>query len=80
MGDTFNARLLQLRDRICIKRSLAVAKEVRRPLLPQRLPEIPGLEVAGGNLYCDGTGGDYHDFLGLATVDGHTLVVVKVQP
>jgi sigma-B regulation protein RsbU (phosphoserine phosphatase) len=75
LGATVNAMLPQLRDRIRIKQSLAVAMEVQQHFLPQRSPEIPGLEVAGRSLYCDETGGDYYDYLELSTADGHTLGV-----
>ena len=33
--------------------------------MPKRHPSISGLEVAGKSIYCDETGGDYHDFIEL---------------
>jgi PAS domain S-box-containing protein len=45
------------------KRSLSLAAEVQRSLLPQAAPEIPGLDVAGRTLSCQEIGGDYYDFL-----------------
>ncbi len=51
------------RDRL--RHSLELAKEVQQILLPKRYPRISGLEVAGKSIYCDETGGDYHDFIEL---------------
>lgn len=45
------------------KRSLALAGEVQKSLLPQEAPEVEGLDVAGRTLSCDEIGGDYFDFL-----------------
>jgi PAS domain S-box-containing protein len=45
------------------KRSLLLAEEVQRSLLPQDAPTIPGLDVAGRTLSCHEIGGDYYDFL-----------------
>jgi sigma-B regulation protein RsbU (phosphoserine phosphatase) len=46
------------------KKSLSLAGEVQKGLLPQEIPEIEGLDVAGRTLSCDEIGGDYFDFLG----------------
>ena len=45
------------------KKALALAGEVQKSLLPQKDPDIPGLDVAGRNISCDEIGGDYFDFL-----------------
>jgi PAS domain S-box-containing protein len=45
------------------KKSLALAGEVQRGLLPQKSPNIPGLDIAGRIITCDEIGGDYFDFL-----------------
>jgi sigma-B regulation protein RsbU (phosphoserine phosphatase) len=64
-----------LRDRMRIRRSLAVAMEVQQALLPKDSPEVEGLDVAGHSTYCDETGGDYYDFLDLSGLDGQSLCV-----
>jgi len=64
-----------LRDRMRIRRSLAVAMEVQQALLPKASPEVEGLDVAGHSTYCDETGGDYYDFLDLSGLDGQSLCV-----
>ena len=45
------------------KKSLALAGEIQKSLLPQKSPKIPGLDIAGKNITCDEIGGDYFDFL-----------------
>ncbi len=45
------------------KKSLILAGEVQKNLLPQRKPNIAGLDVAGRSVPCDEIGGDYFDFL-----------------
>ncbi|MEJ2099252.1 MAG: SpoIIE family protein phosphatase [Desulfobacterales bacterium] len=60
---SFNTMMLQLEERIRIKQALAVAMEVQQNLLPLKMPQIPGLDVAGRSIYCDQTGGDFYDFL-----------------
>jgi PAS domain S-box-containing protein len=46
------------------KKSLALAAEVQKSLLPQASPTVPGLDVAGKIVTCEEIGGDYFDFLG----------------
>ncbi len=45
------------------KKSLALAGEVQKGLLPQKSPTIPGLDIAGRTITSDEIGGDYFDFL-----------------
>jgi sigma-B regulation protein RsbU (phosphoserine phosphatase) len=75
LGATVNAMLPQLRDRIKLKQSLALAMEVQQHLLPDEPPQVEGLDVAGKSIYCDETGGDYYDFVDLSQVNPHTLGV-----
>jgi PAS domain S-box-containing protein len=62
------------------KRSLALAGEVQRSLLPQAAPAVPGLDVAGRTLSCQEIGGDYYDFLWVrgCPEDPFTVVVGDV--
>lgn len=45
------------------RQALEVARQVQRSLLPERVPEIDGIDVFGRSRYCDQTGGDYYDFV-----------------
>lgn len=44
------------------KRSLSLAGEVQKSLLPEKAPQVDGLDLAGRTLSCDEIGGDYFDF------------------
>ncbi len=63
LGQAFNQMAPQLQERLVIKHSLELAREVQQQLLPSAPPRIAGLDVAGRNLSCDETGGDYFDFI-----------------
>ena len=60
---SFNAMAHQLEERMRLKESLNLAKEVKQNLLPQQSIHFGGLDIAGKSLYCDDTGGDYYGFL-----------------
>ena len=60
---SFNTMAVQLKERIDLRQSLDLAKEVQQNLLPAKAPDFPGLDVAGRSVYCDQTGGDYFDYL-----------------
>lgn len=62
LAKAFNEMVPQLEDRIQIRKSLEVAKEVQQNLLPQEIPNLPGFDIAAKSVYCDETGGDYFDF------------------
>ncbi len=59
----FNTMAVQLKERVQLRQSLDLAKEVQQNLLPAKAPDFPGLDVAGRSVYCDQTGGDYFDYL-----------------
>ena len=63
LTSSFNAMAHQLEERMRLKESLDLAKEVQQNLLPQQSINFCGLDIAGKSLYCDDTGGDYYDFL-----------------
>ena len=59
------------------KKSLALAGEIQKSLLPHENPRIQGLDIAGRNDSCDEIGGDYFDFLdGLECSNNHFETVV----
>ena len=45
------------------KRSLLLAGEVQKSLLPKKPPQIAGLDIAGISIPCEEIGGDYFDYL-----------------
>lgn len=54
--ESLNAQLTSQLERIA---------GIQRSLLPQKLPKIPGLEIAASYLTSDEAGGDYYDFFQL---------------
>lgn len=66
LADVFNQMVPQLKERVDLQQSLAVAMEVQKSLLPAADPKPVHLDVAGRSRYCDATGGDYYDFLDIA--------------
>ena len=65
LGNIFNGMRVRLKERDQMKQSLALAKEIQQQLLPNAAPDCPNFDLAGRSLYCDGTGGDYYDFIEL---------------
>ena len=63
LGHAFNQMSEGLKERNVMRRSLELAMEVQRSLLPMRDPNLAGLDIAGRSLYCDETGGDYYDYI-----------------
>ena len=43
-------------------KSMALASEVQRNLIPKNALQVEGLDIAGKSQWCDETGGDYYDF------------------
>jgi len=72
----FNRMIPRLRERLALRQSLALAKEVQQHLLPKEPPNIPGLDIAALSIYCDQTGGDYYDFLPAPEGDQNSIVLV----
>ena len=65
------AHLTQLRD---LERELQLAQGVQRELLPQEVPEVPGLQIAAYSRPAQIVSGDFFDFYRFE--DGRTGVVV----
>ena len=65
LAETFNDMVPKLRERAYLANTLGVACDIQQGLLPDHAPPVPGLDVAGGNVPADATGGDYFDFLDL---------------
>jgi sigma-B regulation protein RsbU (phosphoserine phosphatase) len=68
------ARLLRLEEEERrIARQLELAADVQRRMLPARMPDVPGLDVAARYLPSNELGGDFYD---LMTLGGHLGVAV----
>jgi sigma-B regulation protein RsbU (phosphoserine phosphatase) len=57
-----NARLFkEAIEKQRLEDELLIAREIQKGLLPSRLPEIPGFEIAAVNISSKQVGGDYYD-------------------
>lgn len=59
---SFNTMIGQLKERMRLKASINLAKEVQQHLLPEESLDFKGLDIASKSIYCDETGGDYYDY------------------
>ena len=57
-----------------MEREMELAASIQKTILPETLPDVPGLLVAGGNRPAKQVGGDYFDVYPLA--DGRTALCV----
>jgi len=71
-----------------LEQQMVQIANIQRSLLPQTLPEIPGLKLAASYLTSDESGGDYYDFfpfadgrwgVAIADVSGHGAAAATVM-
>jgi len=75
LARSFNSMVAKLRDRVRMRQSLVLAREVQMNLLPSRPPGVRGLDVAGLSIACDETGGDYFDYIDCSGWQADSVVV-----
>src|ERR1035438_8053207 len=69
--------VLELADRVGLKRDLEIARDIQRMLLPEKPPTLPGLDIAFATKAANTVAGDYYDaFLRPNTDDARLLVIV----
>ena len=78
----YNSQLVEeLREAERVRREMEIARRIQMSLLPERPPEVEGLELAGRCVPASAVGGDYYDFfvadgkvgLLIADVSGHSV-------
>jgi phosphoserine phosphatase RsbU/P len=69
--------ILELTDRVVMKRDLQIAKEIQAWLLPACPPEVPGLEIAFATRPANTVAGDYYDVFPRRCSDGSNQEVSK---
>jgi len=69
--------VLEVSDRVVMKRDLQIAKEIQTWLLPSHPPSIPGLEIAFATRPANTVAGDYYDVFPRDYGDGgpHTYLM-----
>jgi sigma-B regulation protein RsbU (phosphoserine phosphatase) len=65
VGELAHSLAREAAQRERIHREIEIAREVQERLFPQRIPEIPGIDLAGHCRPAQGVGGDYYDFIEL---------------
>ena len=69
--------VLELAERVGLKRDLEIAKDIQRMLLPEKPPTIPGFDIAFATKAANTVAGDYYDaFPRLNTNDSRLLIIV----
>jgi phosphoserine phosphatase RsbU/P len=69
--------VLEIADRVTMKRDLEIAREIQHWLVPEKPPQIPGLEVAFVSRPANTVAGDYYDVLPMQ-LDGEASNVLLV--
>lgn len=54
---------LELADRVTMKRDLEIAREIQRWLVPEKAPDLPGLDLAFLSRPANTVAGDYYDVI-----------------
>jgi phosphoserine phosphatase RsbU/P len=74
--------MLEVADRVVMKRDLEIAREIQMWLLPLNPPAVPGLEIAFATRPANTVAGDYYDVFARAGPEGgnenYLLVVADV--
>jgi sigma-B regulation protein RsbU (phosphoserine phosphatase) len=69
--------VLELADRVGLKRDLEIARDIQRMLLPEKPPDLAGLDIAFATKAANTVAGDYYDAFGRpGTTDPKLLVIV----
>lgn len=66
----FLVLLLEVTDRVVMKRDLQIAREIQMWLLPATVPQVQGLEMAFGTRPANTVAGDYYDVFARPNANG----------
>jgi sigma-B regulation protein RsbU (phosphoserine phosphatase) len=71
--------ILEVADRVVMKRDLQIAKEIQTWLLPERPPHVPGLEIAFTTRPANTVAGDYYDvFARPSDASGNSTFLIAI--
>jgi sigma-B regulation protein RsbU (phosphoserine phosphatase) len=73
----FALLILEVADRVVMKRDLQIAKEIQAWLLPANPPQVPGLEIAFATRPANTVAGDYYDVFArpCSSTQGQTFLI-----
>lgn len=67
---------LELADRVTMKRDLEIAREIQRWLVPEKPPQVEGVDLAFASRPANTVGGDFYDAFLRRTQAGERLLLV----
>ncbi|MBV8630896.1 MAG: serine/threonine-protein phosphatase [Silvibacterium sp.] len=70
--------ILEVGDRVVMKRDLQIAKEIQAWLLPSEPPKVPGLEIAFATRPANTVAGDYYDVFARPCDSGAPTYLIAV--
>ncbi len=70
--------VLEVSDRVVMKRDLQIAKEIQTWLLPSNPPSVPGLEIAFATRPANTVAGDYYDVFPRAGGEGPQTFLIAI--
>jgi sigma-B regulation protein RsbU (phosphoserine phosphatase) len=68
--------VLELADRVGLKRDLEIARDIQRMLLPEKPPILPGLDIAFATKAANTVAGDYYDAFLRPNTDASRLLLI----
>ena len=68
--------ILEVGDRVVMKRDLQIAKEIQAWLLPSQPPAVPGLEIAFATRPANTVAGDYYDVFARPGADSQNSTIL----
>jgi phosphoserine phosphatase RsbU/P len=68
--------LLEVADRVVMKRDLEIARDIQKWLLPATPPQVPGLAIAFATRPANTVAGDYYDVFPRAGKEQHFLLAI----
>jgi len=71
----FALLVMEVGDRVVMKRDLQIAKEIQAWLLPAQVPAVPGLEIAFATRPANTVAGDYYDVFARPGSDGRAWLL-----
>jgi sigma-B regulation protein RsbU (phosphoserine phosphatase) len=76
LAEVMNTVGPQLEKGLRLRSSIALASEIQHHFLPDRSPDIPGLDMFGLTLFCEAAGGDYFDYLCEEKGEGRVCICI----
>jgi sigma-B regulation protein RsbU (phosphoserine phosphatase) len=71
----FGLLMMEVGDRVVMKRDLQIAKEIQAWLLPGQPPQVPGVEIAFATRPANTVAGDYYDVFARPGSGGKTFLI-----